>query len=157
MYDIKPVFTEMRDMTFNIDPSELNIHKEFDNQVYAVIMETGYEEAIFSLRCIAEGSISIYFSNGGGMIGIGEHQDAKEKGLLLINESNQYLENFAKVEEYPLPQSGETIFYLLTFDGVYSFSEKEDNLGNNKSDLSPLFYIAQDVITQARLIQENQQ
>lgn len=45
-------------------------------------METGYEEAVFSLRCITEGSISIYFSNGGGMIGIGEHEDAKEKRFI---------------------------------------------------------------------------
>ncbi|MBN2443198.1 MAG: hypothetical protein JXJ04_17690 [Spirochaetales bacterium] len=157
IYDIKPIFKDMRDMTFSINPTDIGIAKKSENQVYAVIMETGYEEGIYSLRCFAEGSISLLFSNGGGMIGIGEHQEAREKGLLLINESNHYFNKFKKVDEYPLPKKDETIFYLLTFTGIYSYAEKENNLGNNMSALSPLFYKAQDVITQALLIEEKQQ
>ena len=90
-YKIASVFTEMRTMAFNIQPSELKITKEKPKQIYGVFMETGYNDAIFSLRCFAEGSISIYFSNGGGIIGIGEHEAARKAGLEIIKEAEKYL------------------------------------------------------------------
>jgi hypothetical protein len=153
-YTIDPMFIEMRDLFFSVDPKELNIEKEYENQIYAVIMETGYKDVALSLRCFADGTISIYYTSGGGMIGIGEHVDARKAGLSLVEESKKNFKKFELVKEFPLPKDGQTIFYLLTSDGVYSFIEKENTLGNNQSELSPFFYKAQDVITQARLIDE---
>ena len=43
---------------------------------------------------------------------------------------------------------------MLTFDGVYSFESSENDLAAMASDFSPLFNKAQDVITQARIIDE---
>lgn len=80
-YDVKPIFTELRNMAFSITPYQINLKLENDNDVFAVFMETGYPEAAMSPRCIRDGSISIYFTNGGGMIGIGEHEAARNEGL----------------------------------------------------------------------------
>ncbi|NLA43958.1 hypothetical protein GX865_07530, partial [Candidatus Saccharibacteria bacterium] len=120
-------------------------------------MESGYQEAIISLRCIGDGSISIYFSNGGGMIGIGEHEAARVEGLKLINIANEYINKGEKVETNILPKNGETFFYIRTKTGNYLIKDIEDRLGDNKSEYSPLFYQAQNVITQARLIQEKKE
>jgi hypothetical protein len=42
----------------------------------------------------------------------------------------------------------------MTYDGVLTIEEKEDNLGNNRSPLSPLFHKAHDVISEARVIDQ---
>ena len=153
-YKIEPIFLKMRDFAFNIKTAELKILKEKSNQIYGVFMETGYKDAVFSLRCFAEGSISIYFTNGGGIIGIGEHEKARKAGLDFIKEAEKYLEKSILTTNYELPDLNKTIFYILTFDGIYYYETFENDLGNMKSDFSPLFYKAQEVITEARIIDE---
>jgi len=153
-YIITPIFTEMREMAFKITPEQINITDSKDNNTFALFMETGYPEAIMSLRCIGDSSISLYFSNGGGMIGIGEHEAARAEGLKLIEMANDYINKGKIVETNILPKYGETYFYIRTKLGNYLIQDIEDSLGNNKSEYSPLFYQAQNVITQARLIQE---
>jgi len=153
-YNVKPIFIEMREMAFNITPEQINISDLEDNAVFAFFMESGYPEAIMSLRCIGDGSISLYFSNGGGMIGIGEHESARVEGLKLIEMAKDYISKGKIVETNNLPKNGETYFYIRTKLGNYLIQDIEDRLGNNKSEFSPLFYQAQNVITQARLIQE---
>ncbi len=51
----------------------------------------------------------------------------------------------------PLPSIGRVIFYILTFSGAYTADADENELGEGKHHLSPLFYAGQDVITQIRL------
>jgi hypothetical protein len=41
--------------------------------VFGVLMETGYPEAVVSLVALSDGTASLYFSNGGGIIGTGGH------------------------------------------------------------------------------------
>jgi hypothetical protein len=42
-------------------------------RVWGVVMETGHAEGGATLVVFAEGTTSLYFSNGGGIIGAGEH------------------------------------------------------------------------------------
>ena len=154
-YQIEPIFNEMREMAFSITPEKINFETPDDKTVFAVFMETGYSKNAMSLRCIGDGTISILFTNGGGMIGIGEHESAKAEGLKLLQMASDYITKFKTTDTFRLPVNGETIFYFRTLSGTYFLEEKEKVLGNNKSEFSPLFYQAQNVITQARLIQES--
>jgi hypothetical protein len=77
--------------------------------ILALLMETGYPEAVATLVGVADGTTSLYFSNGGGFIGAGTHA----AGAVAA----------------------------------------EEDLGEGRHRLSPLFYAAQDVITQIRLTQ----
>ena len=45
--------------------------------VFGILMETGYPEAVATLVVFAEGSTSVYFSGGGGVIGAGEHESVR--------------------------------------------------------------------------------
>ena len=60
----------------------------------------------------------------------------------------------AATTTYPLPKGGETTFYVLTDAGVFTATAPEQVLGQNRHALFPLFYAAQQVITQYRLIDE---
>ncbi len=153
-YKVASVFTEMRNLAFTMNPEDLHIAKKNDSQIYAMFMEAGYRDTVVSLRCFSEGSISLLFSNGGGMIGIGEHEAARTAGLEFIESAGEYLPLAHKTRSFELPMPGKTRFYFLTFAGVYALDDNEEVLGNGSSRLSPLFYKGQDVITQARLLNE---
>lgn len=151
--EAKQAFAELREIALNA-ASTLTITDQAQDNSLVVLMETGTKDGVISLRCFADGTVSILFSNGGGTIGIGEHENARKAGLELVRMSWEYISHFKPVTEYPLPTIGKTIFYLVTRKGNYAYESSESELGNNQSELSPLFYKAQDVITQWRIIEE---
>jgi len=154
-YDIADIFTKMRNMAFDVEPAELDIKQESPGLIYGVFMETGLDDAAYSLRCFKEGSISIYFTNGGGIIGIGEHENARNKGLDLISFSEKYVKYAKKTKTRDLPSPGETYFYFLSFDGIYFLSAKTNEIEKGKHLYFPLYMKAQEVLTEARIIDES--
>jgi len=150
----KQTFFELREMAFSVASRDANISQSQSN-LLVVLMETGTKGGIMSLRCFSDGTISILFSNGGGTIGIGEHENARKAGLEFIKMSGEYMSHFKPALDHPLPAIGKTIFYLVSPNQTYVYESSENELGNNLSELSPLFYKAQDVITQWRIIEEN--
>jgi len=153
-YKITDIYKDLRNRAINEKPSEIKLVKQNDETVYGILMETGYPKAIVSLVAFGEGSVSLYFSNGGGLIGIGQHEKANRLCLELIKSANSYLSLSSPTTKFDLPSEGQTVFYFLTYDGPKKYIEREEVLGNGKSDLSPLFYKAQELITEARLIEE---
>jgi len=154
-YTVADVYRDLRQQVFTIAPSKIGVSPTSPDQVFAVMMETGYQGAVVTLVAIADGTVSLYFSNGGGMIGIGQHEGPRKAGMVLLSFSRDFLKQASLTKSFPLPNRGKTRFYFLTQEGVRStpeFDEKE--LGSGKSPLSPLFHKAQAVITQARMVNE---
>ena len=54
----------------------------------------------------------------------------------------------------PLPRPGHIRFYVLTSEGVVTADALEQDLGENRHVLSPLFYAAQELITEIRTSDE---
>jgi hypothetical protein len=113
-------------------------------------METGYPEALFSLVVFGEGTTSIYFGNGGGVIGAGEHAPVRAAAADLLKAANHNLSKLSPVQAPSLPHIGEVRFYFRTHSGLYAVSAEEEQLGEGKHQLSPLFYAAHNVITAVR-------
>jgi hypothetical protein len=83
------------------------------NEVWGVMMETGYSKGVASLVAVADGTVSIYFSNGGGFIGLGQHPGPQRVGKELIVLAQQFVAQARPTTNFPLPQPGFTSFYLL--------------------------------------------
>lgn len=146
---------ELRTMVLNLKPKDIGLTKEnFPHPVIAIVMETGFPEGSFTLSSVADGSTSLYFSNGGGIIGGGEHDDVREASDYLLSGAQHFHDKTKKVTDFPKPEAGKVIFYLVTFDGVRSYTASEDNLDNKKDELSSLFFAAHDVITELRKTEE---
>lgn len=154
-YKTAEIYNDLRNLAFNADLKKLNVPTKEGRKTYGVIMETGYPEAVATLVAMGDGSVSLYFSNGGGIIGVGEHESARKISLEYIKEADNYLKYAAKTNAYPLPKQKQTIFYFLTYEGVFTYGALESDLGENHSELSKLFYNAQDLISEARLIDES--
>ena len=145
----------LREMIFNLDPSEIGFDKNnFNHSVWGMVMETGFENGSFSLVTLADGTTSLYFSTGGGTIGAGEHESVRKAVGNYLSGAQYFYKNASKVEEYPRPFQGEVIFYFFTFEGKFAYSAPEEKLGNEKDELSSLFYAAHEVISAIREIEE---
>ena len=150
------VYDDLRALVLNLDPKEIGITQDdYPNPVVALLMETGFSDGSYTLAVVADGSTSMYFSNGGGIIGAGEHDSVRRPSLRLLGLAREFHEKGEKVTTFPKPAAGRVIFYFVTFGGVRAYRTSEDDLGNQRDELSKLFFAAHDVITEARKIEEN--
>jgi hypothetical protein len=153
-YKTADIYRDLRQQVFAIDPGKIGLAPAGSNKVWGVLMETGYPKAVATLVTIADGTVSLYFSNGGGIIGVGQHEGPRKACKEFLSFSQKFFEQAAPTKTFPLPKQGNTRFYFLTFNGIRTVEFKEDDLGNNRLPLSPLFHKAHAVITQARIVDE---
>jgi len=153
-YKTAEVYQGLREQVFSAKPADLGLKPTSAGSVWGLVMETGYPEAVVTLVTLSDGTVSLYFSNGGGIIGLGPHEGPRKAAENLLSFAPQYIANCTKTESYPLPKKGATRFYILTYVGVFTAEVPEDELGYNRHTLSPLFHKAHDVIAEARKVDE---
>jgi hypothetical protein len=143
--------SDLRDQLFASMPGEFGIAPGPGHQhVWFVLMETGYPEASASLVAVADGTTSLYFSNGGGIIGAGEHpavRNAAERFIALVDARVGLL---TVADAHPLPSVGRVRFYARTFTDLRTAEAAERELGEGQHPLSPLFFAGHAVITAVR-------
>lgn len=150
-YEQADIYRDLRDQALALDAQTLDAR----SGVYALLMETGYEDAAVTIIAAADGSASMYFSNGGGLIGVGEYEQVREVVLETLSELGNYSSNLEKTETFPLPDFGRTRFYAVTDQGVLTADAANDVLGNEKHELSPLFHQVHKLISYMRVAEEH--
>lgn len=140
---------KLREMALQVTPEQLHIDAP-KGKPFAAFMETSMPGACVTLSMIGDGSTSLYFSNGGGMIGGGEHESVRKETLDFLNLSAEFLEHLQPTSDFSLPPLGVTRFLLKTPEGFFSGQAKEAELISGKSPLAPLFLQGQNVITKFR-------
>ena len=150
-HDPAEVIRELREQAFSVSATELGVVPGAGHQhVWAVFMDTGLGAAFVSLITIADGTTSLYFSNGGGVIGAGEHPAVRTASRRLIALVDECVTEFTTAEDHSAPAAGRVRFYARTFDGLHGFEASEDELGNGRHRHSKLFHAAHDVIAAIR-------
>jgi hypothetical protein len=148
------IYTDLRSRALNITEAELG-ELPATPHVLAVVMDTGYPEAVATLVALADGTTSLYFSNGGGMIGGGEHPRVAAATKRLVDVAARVLGVLSPASDFPLPAVGITQLVAVTAGGNASATASEEELGVGEHELSELFYAAQDVLTELRLVEES--
>jgi hypothetical protein len=123
-----------------------------DAPAWGVLMETGFPEGTATLVSMSDGSASLYFSGGGGVIGGSGHESVRRVAAAFVRLAGTQQAGMIATKAFPLPRTGRTVFYVLTDSGVFSADADENDLGEQRHTLSPLFYAGQEVITQLRLV-----
>ena len=152
--EIAESYKSLRDQVFSLADGKIKSIAPTKDEIYAVLMETAYPEATFSLVAVSDGSASLYFSNGGGIVGAGQHQSVRKHALSFLDSAFENLKYTEKTRETLLAKVHHTIFYLITESGIYLADELESDLGNNKHKLSSLFHHGHSLITAIREIDE---
>ena len=144
------VYTDLRTQALSQTPATLGS----SDSTVGVLMETGYPGAVVTLVAFVDGSASLYFSNGGGIIGAGQHERVAAAAQALVTIAARYLSSLTATAKYPLPGLGRTRFHVLTASGVLTAEAAQDDLGNNRLPLSPLFHAGHALIAEIRAIEE---
>ena len=141
---------DLREQAFSIALPANSGAARGQTTIGALFMETGYAEAVASLVCFADGTTSLYLSNGGGMIGAGEHASVRTAATTFFAVGAHSLHELTGAAEHPLPRVGQVRFYARTDDGLWVAEAPEADLGGGSHQLSQLFFTAHGVITAIR-------
>lgn len=154
--DTSDAFGELRQNVFNLEPAAIGLSPEnFKHPVWGMVMETGFEDGWFTLVALADGTTSLYFSTGGGVIGAGELQPVRDAAGHYLSGAQYFFDRASPVSDTPRPATGKVIFYFLGFEGISAYEAPEQKLGIGADDLSNLFYAAHAVIDEIRKTEEN--
>ena len=151
------VYSGLRHQALSIKRTEIGLDATSGNEpAWGVLMETGYDSVTVSLFALADGTTSLYFSNGGGVVGGQAHEAVQRANAAFLNEANNSIRQLKSCSSFPVPEPSHTVFYVLTDSGILTDNALEADLGYDRHPLSPLFHAGHEVITQLRLMSESQ-
>jgi len=143
-YKTVAIYDDLRSQALAISAELAGAQKE--DEVFGVLMETGYPEAVATLVSARDGAASLYFSRGGGTIGAGGHARPNAASKKLVALASSFLKHTSKTDTTPLPKEGFTRFYFVARSGLLTVEVKEEDLGMGRHPMSPLFHAAHELI-----------
>jgi hypothetical protein len=149
------VYSALRSQALSVNRPVASASPADGALVWGTLMETGYDGVTVTLFALADGTTSLYFSNGGGVIGGQAHETVRRANIEFLNQTNHFLGQLAPCETFPIPEAGHTVFYVLTDSGILTGGALEDDLGHGRHPLSQLFHAGHEVISQLRLISDD--
>lgn len=117
-------YLEMRSLALKTAVSSLKL--DHAPQVYGAVMDLAMGERTATLVCFASGDASLYFSNGGGMIGASAIPTVRAAALRMVEVSSRLFDGFTPVEWPPVPEAGRTGFVIVSTSGLRSASDETE-------------------------------
>lgn len=147
-----PTYLQIRERLLHLKPSELGLSPTTAYpEVWGVMAELGYEVGSATLTALADGTTSLYYSTGGGLLGRGDYPPVAMASKALVAEAQKHLSQMVSTQEFPLPLAGQVRFFLLTYSGIYAADALESSLASGEHLLSPVYARLQDALDQMRL------
>jgi hypothetical protein len=116
-----------------------------------ILTEFGYAGASASMFADLNGNrVSLLFSNGGGYLGGGLHDDVRRAVPPFFEAAKRCLPHLTPASSFPVPAAGQVIFYFLTTSGILAGGGSKDDLGGDRHALSTLYHAGHDVLTHLR-------
>jgi len=145
----------LREKLFKLNPKTIDITPSEDlPRVWGFMMEIFISQTWVNLVCVADGTVSIYFGTGGGIIGAGEHDSVRSAARECLKKSEEILEHLKKFDPAHIKNEGKIKFHVLTYDGIRSDEVETNEIENETHYLSEFYYSAQNVITEVRSVEE---
>jgi hypothetical protein len=148
MYDV------LRNRILTAKPTDIGLEPA-PNEIWGVLTEMRLLKGVATLVALADGTVSLYFSDGRGFIGLGPHPGPRRVGQELIALAQSFVDAFSPTTHFPLPELGFMRFYLLSGACVLESEAREDDLGRGGHPLWPLFQKANELTAEIRAVQAN--
>jgi hypothetical protein len=150
------VYRDLRSMALHVDLAKIAIADDEPWSGAAVaVMEFLISDTDATIVATADGAVSMYLSNGGGVIGAGEHAAVRPAADRFRNVAADSRGLLQRTDEFPLPEPGQVRFHARMTDGAYSGSADEAAVRTGRHPLSPLYAAGQDLLTEIRLSTPN--
>ena len=142
-------------MALGLDPARIELTPgEPWNGAIVAAMELAVDGSTATILSVADGSVSMYLSTGGGVIGAGEHVAVREEGRRFREALADSRGSLVPTTEFPLPGPGDVRFHAVLGDGRATAVATEVALRGGRHPLSPLYAAGQDLLTEIRLASE---
>jgi len=122
-------------------------------RVWAALLDWGLRGASATIAVVADGTVSMYTSAGGGMIGAGQHQQIHMPAARFLKTVEAIVDSLPPATEAPLPREGEAAIVALTYDGMRR-RLVELKLLSAKDPFARGWVAGQDLITALRELQD---
>lgn len=150
-----PTYLQLRSRILGFNPSELGLEPtEAAPLVWGVLVEMGYEVGTATLVALADGTTSLHYSTGGGILGRGDYAPLAQASQKLVGEAQKHLSQMAPTRDFSLPAAGQVRFLLLAYDGTYAATAPEKLLASGDHPLAAIYKHTQDTLGQLRLLAE---
>jgi hypothetical protein len=148
----------LREQALRVTAAELRLTPTAARaHVWGVLMESWHPEAVSTLVAIADGTASLYFSNGGGVVGAGTHDSVRAAAEAFLSVAEAHLKVFAPTAVALPPSAGRVHFYVRTFGGTVGAGANDLELRHGRHALSPVFNAGHALIAAMRHATEWQQ
>ncbi|HET9085330.1 MAG TPA: hypothetical protein VFN41_13100 [Candidatus Limnocylindrales bacterium] len=151
----KPIFADLRSMALTVDLATLHTPAEEPwSGAGVAMMEIGMDRAVASIVAIADGTVSMYTSTGGGVIGAGEHAAVRAEAARFRTVIADARGVLTRSTDFPLPEPGEVRFQARIGDDGFSAAAPESALRGGRHPLSTVYAAGQDLLTEIRVASE---
>ena len=93
----------LRAEAFALKPREIGLSPAECPPVWGLILELGFSDTVASLVVLSDGSVSVYLSDGGGVIGCGLHPDVRRAALKMLLIAQGLTSHCRPTSDHPLP------------------------------------------------------
>lgn len=125
-------------------------------QVCAVLMDWPIGAATATVVARNTGDASIYTTGTFGVLGGIGHETVRATAKNCTKVADRHYRDATATKEYPYPKAGHVCFYLVGYDEVRVIDGDSELLRTGKDKCSDLYAAAQRVVTELRLITQEQ-
>jgi len=145
--DLRAKLLGTRPQEVNLRPTEQLPH------VWAALLDIGMANGSATVAVVADGTVSMYTSTGGGMIGAGQHDVIHMPAARFLKTVEAIHDSLEPATEAPLPQAGEAAVVALTYEGMRR-ALVELRLLSPKDPLARAWVAGQDLVAALRELQD---
>ena len=140
-------YNGLRALALNAEQTQEMTDALEGSPVFAAVVDMDVDWAVATLACFADGTVSLYYSSGGGQMGLGQaDEEIRTAAIAFLRSAEQVLGVMEKTDTYPLPQNGKHIVYLKTTDGTYMQTLDMETINGESRELQFLNFLYQNVL-----------
>jgi hypothetical protein len=148
-----PIYTDLRSMVLDLEPDAIDVLEgEPWSAALVAVLELGLVAGSATIVAVADGSVSMYTSSGGGVLGAGDHVAVRAAATRFRVATGEHRPHFRAVETYPPPSPEGQVAFLARFaDARLAAAAPETLLRSGRHPLAGLYAVGQDLLTEIRL------
>ena len=150
---VSRAFTALRRSVLAASPADFGLApSERLPRVWAVLVDLEVGADVAALACVADGSTSLYWGSGGGILGEGSGQPVAAAATRLLEVAERVLDVLPEADRIALPVTGSLAFLVLAYEGMRRLEVAEaETLKAGPGAAHELHVATQDVIAALRL------
>jgi hypothetical protein len=143
----RQIAADLRTRVLALTPADFEVDSRYENsRLFGILIETAHPDAVASLVAFADGSVSLYVSNGNGCFGCGMQREVQVAAAELLHLAERVVVVEASALDSDYPPSGTMRFCFLCRDGWRQVQLQIEELGVRDAPLSELYFAGQRLI-----------